>query len=98
MFWMEAIYIAESGGNQGVTTQSEQYRQLVIFAVLGVPGSLLAAAAVELPRLGRRGAMAFFTCLTGCCLFGFTTAKTPSQVLGWNCGVSLAQNAMYAIL
>ncbi|PWN33778.1 MFS general substrate transporter [Meira miltonrushii] len=93
-----AIYIAESGGNQGVTTQSEQYRQLVIFAVLGIPGSLLATLAVELPRLGRRGAMAFFTCLTGCCLFGFTTAKTPNQVLAWNCGISLCQNAMYAIL
>lgn len=93
-----AIYIAESGGNQGVTTQSEQYRQLVIFAVLGIPGSLLATLAVELPKLGRRGAMAFFTCLTGCCLFGFTTAKTPNQVLAWNCGVSLCQNAMYAIL
>jgi MFS family permease len=93
-----AIYIAESGGNQGVTTQSEQYRQLVIFAVLGIPGSLLATLAVELPKLGRRGAMAFFTCLTGCCLFGFTTAKTPNQVLAWNCGISLCQNAMYAIL
>ena len=93
-----AIYIAESGGNQGVTTQSEQYRQLVIFAVLGIPGSLLATVAVELPKLGRRGAMAFFTCLTGCCLFGFTTAKTPNQVLAWNCGISLCQNAMYAIL
>lgn len=94
-----SIYIAESGGNTGSNvSQAEQYRQLVIIAVCGIPGSLLATAAVELPYAGRRGSMAFFTLLTGCFLFGFTTARSPSAVLGWNCGVSLAQNAMYGIL
>ena len=53
---------------------------------------------IELPYAGRRGCMALFTCLTGCFLFGFTTARTPSAVLGWNCGVAVTQSAMYGVL
>lgn len=93
-----ALYIKQSGGSSaGPDSQSEQYKQLVIIAVCGIPGSLIATALVELPFAGRKGSMALFTCLTGCFLFGFTTARTPSAVLGWNCGVSLAQNAMYGV-
>ena len=77
---------------------SEQYRQLVIFAACGIPGSFFAAGAVELPVIGRRGTMAFFTLLTGIFLFLFTTATTNDAVLGWNCAVYLTQNAMYAVL
>lgn len=93
-----ALYIKQSGGSSsGPDSQSEQYKQLVIIAVCGIPGSLIATGLVELPYAGRKGSMALFTCLTGCFLFGFTTARTPNAVLGWNCGVSLAQNAMYGV-
>lgn len=77
---------------------AQQYRDLVIMAVCGVPGSFIAAAGVEIPRVGRLGTMAFFTCLTGVFLFLFTTASNSAAVLGWNCAVSLTQNAMYAVL
>ncbi|PWN40612.1 MFS general substrate transporter [Ceraceosorus guamensis] len=95
-----ALYISSVGGSASspVQSQAEQYRDLVIIAAMGIPGSIIATGAVELPYLGRRFAMAFFTLLTGACLFGFTSARTPSAVLGWNCGASLSQNAMYGIL
>lgn len=93
-----ALYLQNAGANQGETTQAEQYRDLVIIAACGIPGSFAAAALVELPSVGRRGTMAFFTLLTGLFLFLFTTARTPAAVLGWNCATSLTQNAMYAVL
>lgn len=93
-----ALYLQNAGANQGETTQSEQYRDLVIIAACGIPGSFAAAALVELPYAGRRGTMAFFTLLTGLFLFLFTTARTPAGVLGWNCATSFTQNAMYAVL
>ncbi|EST09725.1 Major facilitator superfamily [Kalmanozyma brasiliensis GHG001] len=93
-----ALYLANAGANQGETTQAEQYRDLVIIAACGIPGSFAAAALIELPATGRRGTMALFTCLTGLFLFLFTTARTPAAVLGWNCATSLTQNAMYAVL
>lgn len=93
-----ALYLQNAGANQGETNQAEQYRDLVIIAACGIPGSFAAAALVELPYAGRRGTMAFFTLLTGLFLFLFTTARTPAAVLGWNCATSLTQNAMYAVL
>ncbi|KAJ1030522.1 hypothetical protein NDA16_001431 [Ustilago loliicola] len=93
-----ALYLQNAGANQGETTQAEQYRDLVIIAACGIPGSFAAAAFVELPYAGRRGTMAFFTLLTGLFLFLFTTARTPAAVLGWNCATSLTQNSMYAVL
>ena len=93
-----ALYLQNAGANQGETTQAEQYRDLVIIAACGIPGSFAAAALVELPYAGRRGTMALFTLLTGLFLFLFTTARTPAAVLGWNCATSLTQNAMYAVL
>jgi hypothetical protein len=53
---------------------------------LGIPGALIAAWAVELPRIGRKGAMSIATVLTGVFLFCSTTARTSNALLGWNCG------------
>lgn len=92
-----SLYLKQVSSDTEVS-QSEQYRQLVIIAACGIPGSLFATAMVELPYMGRRGSMAIFTGLTGVFLFLFTTARTSSSVLGWNCAASLAQNAMYGIL
>ncbi|KAL4401362.1 transmembrane transporter [Malassezia pachydermatis] len=92
-------YLQAIGGvDGGATTIAQQSRQLVIFAACGIPGSFIAAGAVELPYAGRRGSMAIFTLLTGVFLFCFTTARTNSAVLGWNCATSLTENAMYAVL
>ncbi|MCO5587701.1 hypothetical protein L7F22_041652 [Adiantum nelumboides] len=79
-----AIYVEQASANLSSQpqSQSEQYRQLVYFSLCSIPGCLLATVLVELPRIGRRGAMAFFTLLTGIFLFGFTTARTTNAVLG----------------
>ncbi|KAF3933337.1 hypothetical protein ABW19_dt0202515 [Dactylella cylindrospora] len=90
--------LTNRGAELGEESLSTTYRNYVIIGVCGVPGSLLATAAVELPRLGRKGAMCVATVLTGVFLFISTTARTSSALLGWNCGYSVTSNAMYGIL
>lgn len=64
----------------------------------GIPGALIAAWAVELPRIGRKGAMSIATVLTGIFLFCSTTARTSNALLGWNCGYNITSNIMYGVL
>ncbi|PWN98695.1 hypothetical protein FA09DRAFT_359877 [Tilletiopsis washingtonensis] len=54
-------FIALYVGTIGDEDSSQATGQLVIIAACGVPGSLIASVAVELPYLGRRFSMAFFT-------------------------------------
>lgn len=74
------------------------YRNSLIIAVLGVPGALLGGLLVEIPRFGRKGALAFSTALTGVFLYASTTAATSNALLGWNCAYSFFSNIMYAVL
>ncbi|KAI9861025.1 MAG: hypothetical protein M1824_002791 [Vezdaea acicularis] len=74
------------------------YRNLLIIAVLGVPGALLGGILVQLPRFGRKGALATSTALTGVFLFCSTTATTSNSLLGWNCAYNFMSNIMYAVL
>ncbi|KAJ6260238.1 hypothetical protein Dda_4462 [Drechslerella dactyloides] len=90
--------LATKGNENGDASLSTTYRNYVIIGICGVPGSLLATAAVELPRIGRKGAMSIATVLTGVFLFLSTTSKSSNALLGWNCGYSVSSNAMYGIL
>ncbi|KAL8369846.1 hypothetical protein RB595_000272 [Gaeumannomyces hyphopodioides] len=74
------------------------YRNSLIIAVLGVPGALLGGLLVEVPRIGRKGALSVSTVLTGVFLYGSTTAVRSDALLGWNCGFNFASNVMYAVL
>ncbi|KAF4125472.1 Major Facilitator Superfamily [Geosmithia morbida] len=74
------------------------YRNNLIIASLGVPGSLLGGVLVELPHVGRKGALSGSACLTGAFLYASTTATSSSQLLGWNCAFNLCSTAMYAVL
>ncbi|RDW77014.1 MFS general substrate transporter-64 [Coleophoma cylindrospora] len=74
------------------------YRNSLIIAVLGIPGALIGAVLVEVPRLGRRGTLAISTILTGVFLYCSTTALTSSELLGWNCAFNFCSNVMYAVL
>ena len=74
------------------------YRNSVIIAVLGIPGALIGGALVQIPRFGRKGALAVSSALTGVFLFGSTTALTSNQLLGWNCAFTFMSNVMYAVL
>lgn len=74
------------------------YRNSLIIAVLGVPGALLGGLLVEIPRFGRKGALALSTILTGVFLYASTTATTSNALLGWNCAYNFCSNIMYAVL
>lgn len=74
------------------------YRDSTIIAVLGIPGALVGGALVEIPRFGRKGALAASTALTGVFLYCSTTAVTSDALLGWNCAYSFMSNIMYAVL
>lgn len=83
----------------GDTSLSRTYRDYVIISVCGVPGSLFATWLVDLPRSGRRGAMALGTLLSGIFLFGFTTMHgNPNGTLAFSCVVSFTENIMYGVL
>lgn len=90
-------YLENHGYNGGKTSVYITYRNLLIIAVLGVPGSLIAGLLVEL-RIGRKGVLIGSLLLTGIFLFCSTTAKTSNAYLGWNCGFSFVSNIMYGVL
>lgn len=89
---------ARKGAEFGDASIRITYRNLLIVAVMGIPGALIGGVLVELPRFGRKGALAISTALTGVFLFGSTTALTSNALLGWNCAFSFMSNVMYAVL
>ncbi|KAL8710569.1 MAG: hypothetical protein Q9220_004793 [cf. Caloplaca sp. 1 TL-2023] len=74
------------------------YRNSLIIAVLGVPGALIGGVLVEVPHIGRKGALAFSTTMTGVFILCSTTARDSNALLGWNCAYNLMSNIMYAVL
>ncbi|KAK0100587.1 hypothetical protein ONS95_007045 [Cadophora gregata] len=92
--YLQAIKGAEFGDGSTYIT----YRNSLIIASVGVPAALLGGVLVQIPRFGRKGALAVFTILTGVFLYGTTTALTSNSLLGWNCGFNFASNIMFAVL
>lgn len=74
------------------------YRNALIIAVLGIPGSLVGGLLVETPRVGRKGTLSLATLLTAVFLFGSTTAMHSNALLGWNCAFNFSSNVVYAVL
>jgi hypothetical protein len=89
---------ATSGAKFGDGSTYLTYRNSLIIAVLGVPGSLLGGVLVEIPRFGRKGALAVSTVLTGVFLYASTTALSSDALLGWQCAFNFFSNIMYAVL
>jgi len=89
---------ATKGANFGDGSTNITYRNIAIIAVLGVPGALIGGALVQIPRFGRKGALASSTALTGVFLYASTTATTSNALLGWNCAFTFMSNVMYAVL
>ncbi|KAJ5734078.1 hypothetical protein N7493_002864 [Penicillium malachiteum] len=74
------------------------HTETLIIAVMGVPGCLLGGVLVEIPRLGRKGALSSSTVLTGAFLLASTTASSSNGLLGWNCAFNSMSSLMYAVL
>jgi len=89
---------ATRGADFGDGSTYLTYRNTLIIATLGVPGALAGGALVEIPKFGRRGALAVSTILTGVFLYASTTATTSNALLGWQCGYNFFSNIMYAVL
>ena len=89
---------ATRGADFGDGSTYITYRNFAIIAVLGVPGALIGGALVQIPRFGRKGALATSTALTGVFLYASTTAVTSDALLGWNCAYNFMANIMYAVL
>ncbi|TFK67240.1 MFS general substrate transporter [Pluteus cervinus] len=90
--------LATRGAQFGDASLFIAYRNQFILSVIGVPAAFFAGWAVEVPFLGRRGALAVASGLTGAFLFATTTARSSNALLGWNCGYTFFSNAMYGVL
>ncbi|KAL2864944.1 putative sugar transporter [Aspergillus lucknowensis] len=82
----------------GDGSTSLTYRNSLIIAVAGVPGSLVGGVMVEMPQLGRKGTLALATIMTGVFLLASTSATTSSALLGWNCAYGFSSSLVYAVL
>ncbi|KAG8903375.1 hypothetical protein FRB99_003397 [Tulasnella sp. 403] len=91
-------YLATRGADFGDGSTYITYRNQVILSVLGIPGALVGGWAVDIPNIGRKGALSASTILTGVFLFASTTARTSDALLGWNCGYTFTSNIMYGVL
>ncbi|KAE8315790.1 major facilitator superfamily domain-containing protein [Aspergillus transmontanensis] len=92
-------YLQQTRGVQfGDGSTYTTYRNSLIIAAVGVPGSLVGGAMVELPRLGRKGTLTFAAIATGTFLLASTTASTSEALLGWNCAYSFTSSLLYAVL
>jgi MFS family permease len=86
------------GAEFGDSSTYITYRNSLIIAVLGIPGSILGGVFVELRYVGRKGALCLSTILTGVFILASTTAKTSNALLGFNCGFNFFSTFMYAVL
>lgn len=97
-------YLSHGGSHSGAVAPEitgETYRNYAITSIVGVPGSLLAAYAVDMrsPFLGRRGTLAISTLVSAVFLFLFVKlGKSPSSQLAFSCVEAFAQNIMYGVL
>lgn len=90
-------YLEQRGSANQPLSVATTYRNTLIVAVLGVPGSIIAGVLVEL-RIGRKGTLFASLLLTGIVLFGSTTAKTSNSYLTWNCFFNFFSTIMYGVL
>lgn len=91
------IYLGNSA-QDGDNSTYKTYRNYFIVSVCGVPGSILAAFLVEVPRSGRRGALFISTLLSGVFLFGYTGVRSAVGSLAFSCVTTFTQNIMYGVL
>ncbi|KAJ3026443.1 UNVERIFIED_CONTAM: hypothetical protein HDU68_005649 [Siphonaria sp. JEL0065] len=75
----------------------ETYRNYLILAIMGVPGSVAGMFLID-TQLGRKGTMTISTFGTALFLYVFTFSRTPGFQLFAGSVVSVLQNCMYGVL
>lgn len=91
-----AQYLSAVGGEEVSTYIT--YRNYLIVAVAGLPGSVLACLTVNIKYVGRKGTMAIGTVFTGIFVILFTLATNSDFQLGMTCAEAFFQNIMYGTL
>ncbi|KAG8900853.1 hypothetical protein FRB99_005730 [Tulasnella sp. 403] len=91
-------YSATRGADFGDGSTYITYRNLVIVGAAGIPGAAIGGWAVDIPRVGRKGALAISVVVTGIILCASTTAQTSNALLGWNCAFTLTSNVQSGIM
>ncbi|PWN96524.1 MFS general substrate transporter [Tilletiopsis washingtonensis] len=92
------LFLERRGTTTGASDVNTVYSQYAYISICGVPGSIIAAFMVDIPRSGRRGAMAIGTLLTGVFVFVSTAAPNTGAFLTFLCLEALFQNIMYGVL
>lgn len=85
-------------GSFGDNSINATYSAYTYQAACGIPGSFMAAAMVEIPRGGRKFAMAFFTLAAGIFLLVLTQSRNAVQVNALTCMSAFFSNAYYGVL
>lgn len=92
------LYLQNKQVGTSASSVSQTYSEYAYISICGVPGSIIAAWLVDLPRSGRRGAMAIGTLLTGVFVFAGVGAPNRPAFLAFNCLEACFQNIMYGVL
>lgn len=92
------LYLQNKQIGTSANTVSQTYSEYAYISLCGIPGSIIAAWLVDLPRSGRRGAMAIGTLLTGVFVFAGVGAPNRGAFLAFNCLEACFQNIMYGVL
>lgn len=79
-------------------TLADTYRSYVAIYAPGIGACLLAALCIELPRVGRKWSMVFFSALMGASMFAYTSVSTEAGSVGLNALEYIVQSAFNAIL
>ena len=83
---------------KGVPAGNAVYRDAAVYAVAGVPGSLVGACLVSTAGVGRRGTLFVATTLTACALAAFWAVSTELWVVVASCVVSACSQGMFAAI
>lgn len=84
-------YLAKHGAKTGDDSINTTYRNNFIIIVCSLPGTLIGGWLIGIRYVGRRGTLGASLILTSVFLFAFTTARTASQNLAFNCVATFVQ-------
>ncbi|KAF2815040.1 MFS general substrate transporter [Mytilinidion resinicola] len=90
-------FYLQSQSSHPLSTQT-LFRTLAIQAACGIPGSVLAGYAAELPRFGRKGTGCVACLGSAVFLFLFTRAQSDEAVLGYSCAVAFCIAVAHGLL
>ncbi|KAF2174065.1 hypothetical protein M409DRAFT_16339 [Zasmidium cellare ATCC 36951] len=90
--------LAAKGASTGSTSVAITYRNNLIIIICSIPGTLVGGLLINIKYIGRKGTLGGSLILSAIFLFAFTTARTPAEILAFNCVATFAQYIMWGAL